>query len=702
MPTDPVCGMFVPETTDLVTEVDGKKYYFCSSGCMQKFSSPDLEAKKLRKRLILSWILAVPVLLITYLVSEKFQYRDYILLALTLPIQFYSGFGFYEGAWHSIKSKSANMDLLVSIGTLTAFIFSLFITLFPSAIPGAGVYYDASAFIITLILTGNFIESIMKRKANRAAERLMDMMPSVAHLVNETGQVTDVPLDSIKPGQILNVRAGEVFPADGVIDNGSTEVDESMITGEQIPVFREKGQRILSGTRNINGSIYLLVKRAGGDSTVRQIYDMIERASSGRAKVQRIADVFSYYFVPVVMASAITSSLFWYFYLSSTGYSDPIEVSVLAFVSVIVIACPCAIGLAGPITLLISSNVSSENGIIIKNSSALDRLSKVNRVVMDKTGTITESEPTVTGIDITGEETESEILTYASSMEMNSNHPIARAIQSRAKLMGINPEKAEDIREIPGTGIEGTVGGIPVKIRKSGNEERSSVKVVVDGRDVAVIHVSYKIRPEAKRTITELKTLGIEVSIVSGDTDKEVQAIGEEIGVSDIYSGILPEQKAEIVKKFQSNGDYVMFVGDGINDSVALETSDVGVAMGSGSDIARESGDVILLNNNLENIVKVKLIGNETITKVRQNIGWAFGYNAILIPVAAGVLVPFLGLSVYTILPILSAFAMGMSSSSVVMNSLLLRPRIRKTFRNYSIKEMAGNAVAMEGVLPSI
>lgn len=680
MPTDPVCGMFVPEDTDLVSEIDGKKYYFCSKGCMLKFSSPELEGKRLRRRLIVSWTLSIPILLITYIFGSLLDYKDFLLLILAIPVQFYSGAGFYEGAWHSLKSRSANMDLLVSLGTLTAFFFSVFVTFFPKAIPSASVYFDASSFIITLILTGNYIENITKRKANRSAERLLENLPSIAHLLDKDGQIVDVPSDTLEQGQIINVRAGEVFPADGVVVEGTTEVDESMLTGEQTPILKEKEQIVTSGTKNLNGSVKIRVTKAGMNTTVRQIYDMIERASSGRAKVQRVADVFSYYFVPVVMLSAIISALFWYFYLGSIGYDDAIEISVLAFVSVIVIACPCAIGLAGPITLLISSNISSENGIIIKNTGALDRLSRVNRVVLDKTGTITEPLPTVKSIQMISNMSEDNLLKYIYPLELESNHPVAKAVVNLARTRGIELISAGNIKEIPGYGIQGEVDGVSVSVVRGSEKDGSSVSVKINGEVVSSIFISYEIREDAKKTVDRLNKLGINISIVSGDSYEEVKRIGDAIGVKDLYAGVLPEQKAEIVTKFQREGDFVMFVGDGINDSIALETADVGVSMGSGSDIAKESGDILLLNNKLENLIKIKLIGNETIRKVKQNIGWAFGYNAFLIPVAAGLLVIPFGLGVYSILPILSALAMGMSSSSVVTNSLLLRGRIARVF----------------------
>ncbi|MHB8397123.1 MAG: heavy metal translocating P-type ATPase [Thermoplasmataceae archaeon] len=683
MPTDPVCGMFVPATTDLSSDVDGEEYFFCSKTCLHKFSSPEKEAKSLKKRLILGWSLSLPVILISYL-TAAFALKDFILLSLTIPVQFYSGFGFYEGAYHAIKSKSGNMDLLISMGTLTAFIFSVYVTLFPAGIPGSAVYYDASAFIITLILTGNYVENLTKVKANRAANKLRGMIPNVTHYISNSGEVLDKPTEEIRVGDNILIKPGEIISVDCVIYDGSSEVDESMLTGEQEPVLRVAGNEISSGTKNLNGILRVRVTRTGRDSTVNQIFELIQRAISGRAKVQRIADAFSAVFVPIVVATALGASLFWYFYLSSTGYPLAIEIAVLAFVSVIVIACPCAIGLAGPITLLISSDVSSENGIIIKNSGALERLSKATRAVFDKTGTLTEPDPTVTKFQVEDGYLRSEVLTAAASLESSSNHPIARTIVEYARNEKIDLKDVTDVREIPGVGITGRIGGDLVDISRGKRDGGSVVSIRINGVLAGHISLSYRIRKNTKSAIIALRQMGLKTSMVTGDSVEEANRIAGELGIDDIHAEILPSEKAEIIKRYQMNGDYVVFTGDGINDTIALETADVGIAMASGTDIARESGDIILLNNDLNSVANVKIIGEKTISKVKQNIGWAIGYNCVLIPVAGGVLVPFFGLSIYAFLPILAALAMGMSSSSVVLNSLRLRGEITRLISDAS------------------
>ena len=678
MPTDPVCGMFVPDNADLFSVQDGEKFLFCSKACQYQFSSPEKASESLRKRLIVGWVLSIPILSITYLVPSSLFFRNYLLLILALPVQLYSGYGFYEGAYHSIIGKAANMDLLVSMGTLTAFLFSAFITIIPGAIPSASVYFDASAFIITLILTGNFIENMTKARANKAARKLIEIIPNISHCIMDNGDIIDKPTDRLVPGDKILAKPGDIIPADGIVYNGKSEVDESMLTGEQDPVLKTAPNEVSSGTKNLNGTLMISVVRTGKNSTVSQIYDMIQRAASGRAKVQRIADAFSSVFVPVVIVAAFSSSLFWYFYLSSIGYTLPLEIAILVFVSVVVIACPCAIGLAGPITLLISSNIASENGIVIKNSSAMDRLSKSNRAVFDKTGTLTEADPTVTEFSILGGYEEELVLGLAASLESNSNHPVAKAIVAMAKGRNIKMRPTVNVEEMIGVGIKGTVDGMLVQVNRVKALEGSTVEISINGNKAGNISLSYKIRKEAAGAIKQLKSMGMKISMVTGDSSSEAMRIGKQLGIDDIHAEILPSGKSEIIKQYQMEGDYVIFTGDGINDSVALETADVGIAMASGTDIARESGDLILLNNDLENIVYAKIIGDRTIRKVKQNIGWAFGYNTALIPIAAGILVPFLGLSIYSFLPMFSALAMGMSSSSVVMNSLLLRGNIHR------------------------
>ncbi|OWP56135.1 MAG: ATPase [Thermoplasmatales archaeon B_DKE] len=694
MPTDPVCGMYVPETSNIYTVVDGEKIYFCSKSCMQEYTSPDVRERSLKSRLEVAWTFAIPVLILTYFF--QFPFKDYVLLALALPVQLYSGYVFYQGAYMAVKSRSGNMDLLITIGTVTAFVFSIFITLFPRAITSAGVYFDASAFIITLILTGNYVENSTKKRANRSAARLVDMIPATSHFINSSGDVTDRSTSELSAGDRILVKPGELFPCDGKIYEGLTEVDQSILTGEQEPVTRREGDDVFSGTSNLNGSVKVTISKTGKNTTVGQIYDMIRRAATGRAKVQKIADRFSAIFIPIVLSVAFASSIFWVLFLTYVGSPYTIEIAVLSFVSVVVIACPCAIGLAGPITMLISSSISSENGIVIKNAGSLDRLAKATRVVFDKTGTLTESEPEILSISAQAGMKEEGLLAMAAAIEMNSNHPVAKAITVEAKRRNLNIPPATGIIEIPGTGIEGKAEGRMIRLERSFQPSGSAVDVFVDGNNVGSIHLGYRIRHGSKEAVDQLKSMGLSLSVLSGDSEPAVADIAAKLGITDMYAGVLPGKKAEVVKQFQADGDYVIFVGDGINDTVALETADVGIAMGSGSEIARNSGDLIILSNDLDSIPKAIVIAGKTVSKIRQNIFWAISYNSALIPVAAGILVPVFGLTIYSILPMLAALAMGFSSTTVVMNSILMKGRTQKVLRGIGnsavVKQVTGSA----------
>lgn len=663
--------MFVPDSSQLKLTKDGKDFYFCSTDCLNKFKSPEEQLMLIRRRLAVAWIFAIPVLIVTYL--PAFDFRLYVLLALSLPVQFYSGFGFYEGAYQSLKNRMGNMDILISLGTLTAFFYSLFITISPGAITNSSPYYDASVFIITLILTGNFLENVTKKSAGDAANSLMALLPKIAHRLQ--GNVfEDVPADTVHAGDTILVKPGEVILADGTVTEGEGDIDTSTITGEQDPSFVTSGGRVVSGTRNLNGTLRIQVEKAGSDSTLNRIYDMLQAASSGRAKIQRIADVFSSYFVPVVLVAAAISAISWFFVIRGLG-TGQWDIPVLAFVSVVVIACPCAIGLAAPIALLISSSFSYGNGIILKNTSSLDRMSKVTRVIFDKTGTLTENVPGIRGIE--SSVPEDELLALSASLESNSNHPVARAVLKEARERGLALSETTGVREIPGSGIEGKVGSRFVQVLRSRETGSSGVDVLADGTRIGSITFQYEMKAGAGTLVSELKRRGIRTSLVTGDKAVEADRIAGLLSMDSYHAECTPDEKAKVIIDYQKGGDYVLFVGDGINDAVAMETADAGIAVSEASDIAKEVGDMILAKNDIMLTLSAIDLSRETLKKVKQNIFWAIGYNSVLIPVAGGALVPVFGLQIYSVLPILAALAMGMSSTSVVLNSLLLRGKLR-------------------------
>ncbi len=678
MPIDPICGMNVPQTSDITVEQDGGKYYFCSNSCKLKFQAPENENKKERRALIVAWSFSIPVLLVNYLLLVPF--KDYIMLLLAFPVQFYSGLLFYRGAYQAIRMRSGNMDLLISIGTLTAFLFSAFITVFPGYFPNSLVFFDASVFIISLILTGSYVQGIIELRANEAANKLASRIPSQVHLVKNGEELKDVGIDSLKIGDIILIKPGENIPVDGTVISGRTEIDESMLTGEAEPVVKIKGSSVMSGTININGAIKVTVERTGRNSTVGKLYTLIRQAAAGKLKVQRIADTFSAYFVVVVMIAAVTSALVWYLYLSTVGSALTYEISILSFVSVIVVACPCAIGLATPITLLVSANISSKRFILIKNMNAFDRLSKVNLVVFDKTGTLTESKPSIDGIVSASKSYNTNfVLYYAAAIEQYSNHPIAKAITELAAEKKIKLPEVINPEEKPGIGASGTINGETVEVRRS--EVSGRITIYLSGKRFGDITLSHGIKSSAGKVIKKFRAAGVKTAMITGDSYTEAKNVGASIGIDDIHAQVSPKEKSDIIKSYQEKGFYVMYAGDGINDAAAIETSDFGVAVAGGSDIAKESGDAILLKDDMTLLFDIYIIGRATVSKVKQNIGWAIGYNTILIPIAGGAVVPLVGLGVYTLLPILAAAAMGMSSISVVLNSLLLKRSIIRKLR---------------------
>ena len=476
---------------------------------------------------------------------------------------------------------------------------------------------------------------------------------------------------------MILIKPGENVPVDGSVLEGKTEVDESMLTGEAEPVLKIKGSKVISGTVNINGAIKVKVEGAGKDSTLSKLYTLIKQAATGKLKIQRLADTFSSYFVPIVIIAAIVAASIWYVSLSSAGSGVVTEITVLAFVSVIVIACPCAIGLATPITLLISSNISSSWFILMKNMSAMDRLSKVNIVVFDKTGTLTEAKPDVNEVLPASKVYNANfILSYAASIEQYSNHPIAKAITEFAKVKHISLLDVTGEEEKPGVGVSGVIKGERVEVRRGSDKNR--VSIFVNGHRLGDVTLSYRIKESSKAVIRKFEESGIKTAMVTGDKIEEARRVGNILGITDIHAEITPEKKADIIKAYQQNGLYVMYAGDGINDAAAIETADFGVALGGGSDIAKESGDAVLLKDDMMLLYDIYVIGHATISKVKQNIGWAIGYNAALMPIAGGAVVPLFGLGIYSFLPILAAAAMGMSSISVVLNSLLLKRTINK------------------------
>ena len=616
------------------------------------------------------------------------------LAILTLPVVLWSGQQFYRGAWSGFKHRTADMNTLIGVGTGAAFLYSLVATLAPGLFTRAGlpadVYYEAVSAIIALILLGRLLEARAKGRTSEAIRRLAGLKAKAAHVVRE-GKETELPVEAVVPGDLVIVKAGEKISVDGIVTEGASAVDESMLTGEPMPVPKKIGDEVIGATLNTTGSITFRATRVGKDAALGQIVQLVEDAQSTKAPIQRLADRVAGVFVPVVIALAITAFVVWFDF----GPDPAVLFSTIALVTVLIIACPCALGLATPTAILVGTGKAAEHGILIRSGEALERLSQVRTVLLDKTGTITEGKPTVTHIVAAKRPDGSpiapaEVLKWAAAVEQRSEHPLAVAILRAAKEKQVEILPVEKFAVMEGRGARGTVdrrvievvslrharersldlGTLGQDADRLAVQGRTPVIVVVNNTVYAVIAISDPIKPTAKDAILHLKQLGLAVTMVSGDSRKGAEAVAQEVAIEDVISEVLPSQKADLVKKLQKLGAHVAMVGDGINDAPALAQADVGIAIGTGTDIAMEASDVTLIRGDLRGVATAIQLSRRILRTIRWNLVWAFGYNVVLIPIAAGVLYPFTG---WLLSPVLASAAMAWSSLSVVLNSLTLR-----------------------------
>jgi Cu+-exporting ATPase len=687
MAKDPICGMYVDEAkAEFMAQVRGITYYFCSESCMNEFLAPEKELRKLKIGVIASAILSVPILLFTYVPFMTAQLSNYVLFALETPIQFAVGWRFYKGTYDSLRNRMGNMDVLIALGTSAAWGYSAVVTFARGFFPFSGVYFDTSAVIITLILTGRFLEHVTKNRASAAVRKLVDLQPTIAHRLKD-GSEEEVPIEKVGVGDVLVVRPGEKIPVDAVIVEGRSTIDESMITGESIPVEKSAGEEVIGATINKSGLLKLRADKVGQDTALAQIVKLVEEAQVGRAPIQRLADKIASYFVPVVVAAATVAALSWYFF----GHIG-LDFSVLVFVSVVVISCPCALGVATPAALLVGTSKGAQNGVLIKGGEYLERAGKINTVVFDKTGTLTVGKPSVTDLVPAGNLSADVLLRLAASVERGSEHPLGEAIVREATNRSIDLIDPTDFEAIAGEGVMGKVDGRVVILGNrrlaaergadvskitpvmTGLEEEGKTAIILmaDGIVEAVLAVADTLKPSAKPVVETLKRMGIQVVMLTGDNERTAAAIARSTGIERYFAEVLPRQKEEIIESLQKEGRIVAMVGDGINDAPALAKADVGIAIGSGTDIAKETGGIVLIKDDLRNVATAIGLSRRTLSKIKQNLFWAFAYNVVLIPVAAGALVPVFGVQVYNVLPFLAAGAMAISSVTVLANSLLL------------------------------
>lgn len=645
-------------------------------------SAQDAEARKLRNLFFLGLAFTIPVVLFSY--PEVFgslplagtNVAAYVAFAAAAVVQFATGSRFYTGMFRIAKLRSANMDTLVVIGTTTAFVYSAFNT-FPVA-SWHGIYYDASAFVITFIILGKYLEIKTKGRTSSIIHKMLELQPKTAKVKRPDGSEVGTPIELIQSGDIVIVRPGERVPVDSTVVQGESAVDESMITGESEPVHKKAGDGVVGGTVNREGMLLVKATRVGSDSFLSQVVRLVEDAMGKKPPMQKLVDKVAGYFAYAVMIVALATFGAWYLLVPGDLAS-----AIIPAVAILVVACPCALGLATPTAVMVGIGKGASNGVIFKGGDAIEALSKASVAIFDKTGTLTEGRPSVTDVvqlqmlQSGNTQSENQVLEFAVTAEQWSEHPLAKAIVEHARSRGIQPKDVDDFQAVPGMGVTAVYSSMNIKVgspdfvsagtepmvERLQSEGKTAVLVSVDGRIVGAIGLLDSPKQGAKEAIASLKSLGIEMVMLTGDNKKTAEAVARAVGIERVFAGVLPSGKVDIVRQIQQEGKKVVMVGDGINDAPALTTADVGIAVGSGTDLAVEAGDVVLVRSDIRDVVAAVEIARKTVSKIRQNLIYAFAYNAVLIPVAATGL----------LYPALAGLAMAASSVSVTMSSLALR-----------------------------
>jgi len=597
----------------------------------------------------------------------------YFQLVLATVVQFWSGMDLYKAAISSLRHRMANMDTLVVLGTTVAFIYSAFVTFYPKFFMDLGIevmpYFDVSTIIIGLILLGRYLEAQAKAGTGEAIKKLIGLQAKTARVVRNKKEI-DIPIDQVIVGDMIRVRPGEKIPVDGVIIEGESAIDESMVTGESMPSSKYKGDTVIGATMNRSGSFVYKATKVGKDTMLSQIIKLVEEAQGSKAPIQRLADIISSYFVPIVIMLSIGTFIGWYVF-----GSEPVFVhAMLRAITVLIIACPCAMGLATPTAIMVGTGIGAQHGILIKDAESLETAHKVNTIIFDKTGTLTKGKPEVTDI-ISKTKNKNEIIQLAASVEKNSEHPLGEAIVKKAESEKLVPSEVERFKSITGQGVEGMVNGKKVYVgkllasdkfsdgEKLKDQGKTVVYVYVDRKLSGLIAIADTIKESSRETILSLNKMGIETVMITGDNEATAKAIGKKLGIKKVLAEVMPQDKEREVRRFQNAGRVVAMVGDGINDAPALAAANIGIAMGSGTDVAIEAAGITLVNKNLQSVASAIKLSKQTMRTIKFNLFWAFAYNVVLIPVAM------MGL----ISPILASGAMAFSSISVVTNSLLLK-----------------------------
>lgn len=668
------------------------------------------EIKKYRNKFWIGFVLSLPMVYFMFFDFFSFPgktllypWAGLISLILATPVQFIIGAGFYKGMWSSLRMKMFNMDSLIAIGTSAAYFYSLYnfisYALTNNSVVGLNgekipdLYFETAAFLITFVILGKWLESRAKGQTSEAIKKLMGLQAKTARVIRD-GKTMDIPIEKVVAGDTIVVRPGEKVPVDGVITKGYSSVDESMLTGESIPVDKKEGDSVVGATINKTGSFEFIAKKVGSETALAQIIKLIEDAQGSKAPIQAFADRISAWFVPIVIGIAVFTFITWFFFLGAS-----LSFALMSFTAVLVIACPCALGLATPTAIMVATGKGAEHGILIKGGEPLEQTCKVRAVVFDKTGTLTKGKPEVTDIVETASIEEGEILEIASSLESKSEHSLAEAICKYAEEEGVKNRDVRDFKAVPGHGVQGVIGGatyylgnrklveeilgldiknIDRKMRKLEEAGKTAMILTTKKEIIGIIAVADTIKETSMQAVQKLEKMGISVYMITGDNERTAQAIGRQAGIKNILAEVLPQDKANEIKKLQERGLVVAMVGDGINDAPALAQANLGIAMGSGTDVAMETGGIVIIKNDLIDVINAIQLSKETIGKVKQNMFFALFYNIIGIPIAARV---FASLGVI-LKPELAGLAMAFSSVSVVTNSLLLK-RFQPGKRNY-------------------